>query len=797
VTALAVAGAVLAVDGVSSAAHADTAPPSGTPATVSADALPTVQVDGIVWSEAVHGNTVYATGRFTAARPAGVPVGGAGSVTRTNILAFDIRTGLLVNSFVHSLSGGTRPEGRAIAVSHDGKRLYVGGTFTRADGQPHSNFAAFDLTTNRVLAGNAGPNRTVLAVAATDQRAYVGGSFTSAGGHVRKMVAAYDTRGRLLTTWVANVAGASGSHVSALVAASSVGNLVIGGSFNTINGKRYYSTGAVKLSTGIDVTPWASQSPTYPIRMQPPAGRSGSGLGITTLRADGSRVYLGAFTAIPGRRPGTFEGTAAIRPTDGRIIFIDDCVGDTYGVFPVGQVLYSVGHPHSCAPIGGYPQLRNHWQRALAETAYATGKDGPGVGSNYPSYQGQPSSTLLNWFPDLATANVSGSHQAAWSVVGTSQYVALGGEFPSVNGAPQQGLVRFAVAAEAPNKIGPSAYVGAGYGVVAAPADSTGKSAVRVFNVGDRDNGVLTYQVYRRTGTQLLATTTLDSRFWRADSWTFTDSGLTPGFSADYRVVATDPFGNSRSMSGVAAVDDMDNRVAYVGTWSSSQHRADSLPDLARDIHYTKTDGDSYRFSFYGKEFRLIGEKAASRGAATVEIDGGPPVPFTAYSLPTLFQQVLYPSPALALGRHTIVVTKKGGTYMDLDAIRVTQDNVYDDAGPDVSYSDLSGSWTSRQDTDSNDIGGGIHYTATDAASATVAFTGSSVALIAEVGPDGGTAAVSVDGGAPTTVDESNPDGPAYQRVVFTQTGLTPGAHTLSMTKVSGASVDIDGVVSR
>ena len=60
------------------AAQADTAPADGTPATVSADGLPTWQVNGVVWSQAVAKNMVFAGGKFTAARPPGVAVGGAG-----------------------------------------------------------------------------------------------------------------------------------------------------------------------------------------------------------------------------------------------------------------------------------------------------------------------------------------------------------------------------------------------------------------------------------------------------------------------------------------------------------------------------------------------------------------------------------------------------------------------------------------------------------------------------------------------------------------------------------------------
>ncbi len=66
--------------------------------TVTADRLPTVQIDGVVWSQAVVGNTVYAGGRFNNARPAGAAPG-TNLTPRGNLLAYDITTGNLVTSF--------------------------------------------------------------------------------------------------------------------------------------------------------------------------------------------------------------------------------------------------------------------------------------------------------------------------------------------------------------------------------------------------------------------------------------------------------------------------------------------------------------------------------------------------------------------------------------------------------------------------------------------------------------------------------------------------------------------------
>ena len=65
--ALVVAGLVLPAAPVA----ADTRPTvPGEPVTVSADPLPTVQINGVVWQQVIIGNTVYAAGRFSTARPA-------------------------------------------------------------------------------------------------------------------------------------------------------------------------------------------------------------------------------------------------------------------------------------------------------------------------------------------------------------------------------------------------------------------------------------------------------------------------------------------------------------------------------------------------------------------------------------------------------------------------------------------------------------------------------------------------------------------------------------------------------
>src|SRR3954454_16392250 len=112
-------------------ARADTMPTPTSPAnpeTVSADALPTVQGNGVVWSMVTVGNTVYATGSFTSARPAGA-LPGVNETPRANLVAFNLTTGAMT-TFNHTLNG----RAPFTPPSPGGPRLYVAGDFTTVDG---------------------------------------------------------------------------------------------------------------------------------------------------------------------------------------------------------------------------------------------------------------------------------------------------------------------------------------------------------------------------------------------------------------------------------------------------------------------------------------------------------------------------------------------------------------------------------------------------------------------------------------------------------------------------------------
>ncbi|MGI8868735.1 MAG: hypothetical protein ACR2F6_07765 [Mycobacteriales bacterium] len=500
-------------------ATASTAPP---PVTVSADGLPTWQINGVVWSQVVVGNTVYATGSFTKARPPGVPAGGSGEIAASNIFAYDITTGNRVASFNHSLNG----QGLVAAVSPDRSRVYVGGDFTTVDGIARNHIAAFSTATGALVTTFAPAlSGRVRAIAVTAGTVYVGGSFFTANGVGRTRLSAFSAVTGALLPWAPK---ADDNNVAAMVMAPDNSRVIVGGSFTTLNGVAASAMGSVDATTGATQV-WAANRT---IR------DGGTKSGITSLTTDGAQVYGSGYAFGTGN----FEGSFATDPGTGGIIWVNDCHGDTYDVYPSGQVLYTVSHAHDCRPIGAFPESspRSINQRhALAFTTYPTGTN-TGPDSYGWNYNGVPDSTMLQWYPVLAIGSYTGQSQAAWSVKGNGNYVALGGEFPSVNGVAQQGLVRFATRQIAPNRRGPQ-YNGS---APSATSSIPGTAQVSWRAQSDQDDATLTYALYRSGTSTPIYTTNQDSNFWTMPAMSHTDLGLSPGATYTYRLKVTDPYGN-------------------------------------------------------------------------------------------------------------------------------------------------------------------------------------------------------------------------------------------------------------
>ncbi|BDZ45936.1 PKD domain-containing protein [Naasia aerilata] len=550
-----VAGGLFAV----SPAYADTAPAAGVVDTVSTDPLPTVQIDGVVWTQLVVGNTVYVGGSFATARPAGAAAG-VNTTPRANVLAYNLKTGELISSFV----ADTNAEVKTIAVSPDGKRIYLGGSFTTVNGVNRNRMAAVDPTTGAVINGFAPSFNTVVeAIKAVGSTVFVGGNFTTVSKVTRTRGAALNAADGAVLPFAPVL---EGGRPYALAVSPDASKVLYAGSFTTLNGSGNpgFGMGAVDSTSGTSLA-WAANS-----RVR----NAGQKAAIWSLTTDTSSVYGTAYNF-----GGTGNAEGAFRMDwNGNLVWLEDCHGDTYSSAVSNGVLYIAGHPHYCSNVGGFPQTDPDWtfQRGLAFTTAWNGNVNGGNTLGYASWEGTPAPDLLNWWPDFNTGTVTGQGQGPWSVAAGGDYVLYGGEFTKVNNKGQQGLVRFATKAIAPNDDGPR--LGGSSYVPTVKSLASGMVRVSWLANYDRDNQFLTYKLIRDgVNASPIYTTTVGSRAWfDRPNMAYTDSTVAPGSTHTYRLRVEDPYGN------VAWGDQVSITVSSSGTLSN--YAAAVLNDGAKDF---------------------------------------------------------------------------------------------------------------------------------------------------------------------------------------------------------------------
>jgi PKD repeat protein len=494
---------------------------------VTADPLPTVQINGVVWDQEIVGNTVYAVGQFTQARPAGAPAG-SNQTARGNVLAYNLTTGALIQGFV----ANTNAQVKSVTVSPDGSRIYIAGQFTRVNGITRNRIAALNPTTGAVITSfNPQVSYNVNDLVVTDDVVYAGGAFGQAGGQTRQRLAAFSTSTGALTSWSPD----ADATVETLLMSPDGSRLYAGGHFLTINGQSAHGMGAINPQNGA-LIPWAANQV---VRNGGPNGA------ILHLFTDGTSIYGNGYRY--GSDGGNSEGVFKAHATTGAILWIDDCHGDTYKGWAQNGYVYKAGHFHFCGNINGqeqtddeYTQWGENMRHAMSLRDQVSGtvrRDGWG----YYNWEGRPAPSVAAWSPQWQIGSFTGINQATWSVEGNDQYVLYGGEFPRVNGVNQQGLVRFAVRSIAPNNSGPL-MSGSSFPIkVASPA--AGQAQVSFPANVDRDDLTLTYQIQRDGST--VHTTTADSTFWDRPTVSFLDTGRTPGQNHTYRVRVVDGDGNS------------------------------------------------------------------------------------------------------------------------------------------------------------------------------------------------------------------------------------------------------------
>jgi IPT/TIG domain len=245
----------------------------------------------------------------------------------------------------------------------------------------------------------------------------------------------------------------------------------------------------------------------------------------------------------------------------------------------------------------------------------------------------------------------------------------------------------------------------------------------------------------------------------------------------------------------------------WSGTWSSYT----STSSYSGGYMRSSTAGAYVVVSFKGTQLDWIAMKGPSTGIADVYVDGSATKVATVDLRATSasYQQNVWSTGTLPDGYHTVKIVRSSasasGKYLTIDAVDIagtlvpttrTEENATL-AQSLFLWNPAFGSWTTGTTTSAS--GGTYRYINTAGASVTIAFTGSSIVLIAKKAPSYGNLTVTLDGVAKTVSLYSSTT--AYKKTVYSSGFLTPGNHTLVITRAgtkssssTGYTIDIDAI---
>lgn len=142
---------------------------------------------------------------------------------------------------------------------------------------------------------------------------------------------------------------------------------------------------------------------------------------------------------------------------------------------------------------------------------------------------------------------------------------------------------------------------------------------------------------------------------------------------------------NVAAKGGAGMVNDTSAAISYTGSsWTLQSPRGTG--EYNDDAHIATANGDSFTCTFSGTDIEYIATRAANRGAVAIYIDDvfqttvDPSV-----GTPLGSRQSLFKRSGLTRGTHTLRAVKAGGTFMEVDALRVTE--MINDSDPDLEAS--------------------------------------------------------------------------------------------------------------
>jgi Domain of unknown function (DUF5122) beta-propeller len=358
----------------------------------------TWMTNGPVRAVIQSGNTIYIGGEFT--KVTACPKGEAcDSYHAVNVAAIDATTGEGISSFRPDV---TNADGTAIVyalAALDGK-LFVGGQFTTADGQPRANLAAYDIATGSLDPMQAdvtgGTNPAVRTLLAGTSKVYVGGIFKTVDGSRRARLAAIDTDGTLDKAWKPRAQGT----VRSLVFDCTSSSIFAGGFFRAASGTggafETRDTVARFDPTSGAMSPWRVATGVIP-----------NGVHATDLAATCEGLYVG------------YGGQNYLYKLD-----VSDDTADVLWTIRTAGNVQTVAIDGTRVLFGGhFSQINATNQSNVKRTRFAA-----------VNFAGQ----IDPWKPSF-----DGKFWGPWDILVTGNQVYVGGDFLTVSGTAQQFLARF------------------------------------------------------------------------------------------------------------------------------------------------------------------------------------------------------------------------------------------------------------------------------------------------------------------------------------------------------------------
>lgn len=229
----------------------------------------------------------------------------------------------------------------------------------------------------------------------------------------------------------------------------------------------------------------------------------------------------------------------------------------------------------------------------------------------------------------------------------------------------------------------------------------------------------------------------------------------------------------------------------YTGNWSYGP--SCGVGCYQGDDHYSNTANASVQVRFNGTRIVLYGAKDPSHGIGAVSIDGGPETLVDFYQSPRQGHQVMYISPVLSPGPHTLKLrvtgTKNGasgGYYLTIDRVDISA-SATDATRYEAEHAQLTNARVATIASASNGQKAGY----IDYADSAVRFTvnvpkAGTHAVTVRYGNGWGASShnVSVNGGAPFSVNYAN-NGVDVWTSLTLQVPLNAGNNTITFTKGS------------